>query len=225
MLKLVAKDLRAQRGLMLFWGLYSLCFYAPALFLEDWSPSLGFVLVLIPVVVGLLFVIGAAKAENAGAELLVASFPVSRRMLADVKFVGMALAAAYGFATSLAFGLLFGAATARIGLGGLDWLILPRIVAGLGLLSWLIPLYLRYGSDFIRKFAVIGLATAVAAQGVLAILVGRRDGAFAEAFGELARAYRSRPPEARSLAFAAAGLGVGLVSWIAARRIMARKEF
>ncbi len=225
MLKLVVKDIRAQKWLMLFWGIYSLFFYVPALFIEDWAPKASFILVVIPVVVGTLFVLGGAKTETANVELLVASFPISRRMMADAKFVGMALAAAYGFVTSLAFGLAFSAATSRIDFGGLDWLVLPRILAALGLLSWIIPLYLKHGADFMRKFAVVGLAAAVAVQLVLMLLLQANASAFAHAFRALRDWYRSYPVAARSLAFAAAGLATGAVSWLASRRVMSRKEF
>jgi hypothetical protein len=225
MLKLVVKDVRAQKGLMLFWGIYSLCFYLPSLFIEDWAPGVSLILVVIPVVVGALFVLGGAKSETANVELLVASFPISRRMMADAKYVGMGLAAAYGFVTSLAFGLAFRVATPRINFGGLDWLILPRILAALGLLSWIIPLYLKHGPDFIRKFAVVGLAAAVALQLILMLLLQTNASSFTQAFRSFLGWYRSFPAAARSLTFAAAGLASGAASWLASRRIMSRKEF
>jgi predicted outer membrane lipoprotein len=107
MLALLAKDLRNQRWLLAFWGLYGHFFYLPALFQEDWSPKLSFVLVLVPVLAGSsLFIIGSTQQDGPGTELLVASFPVTRRKLADAKFLGMLLAAAYGLGTSLTLGRL-----------------------------------------------------------------------------------------------------------------------
>jgi len=222
---LLLRDIELRKGWLFFWGTYSLLFFLPSLAFGDWRPSMPLVLVLAPVVVGLIWVVGGAKVEASTPDSLIASFPVPRVALADAKFLQMLLAAAYAFITTLACGAVLSALGLPIEFEGLDWLVAPRIVAGLGLGSWLLPLFIRFGQDFARIFMVAGISVMVVLQLGLALLLGSREGPMALALGSAREWYGALPLVGRNLALAGAGLAVGMVSWLVSRRIAERKEY
>lgn len=222
---LLLRDFDLQKPWIAFWSTYSLFFFLPALLIADWRPSLAFAVSLVSIVVGLLAGVSGSKAEPASPELLLASFPVSRRQIADAKFLWVLLSAAFGFATSLVWGLLLRLFGLPIDFEGFDWLVPVRILAGLGLFSWLIALYLRLGQDFTRILMVAALSVAVLLQVGLRVLLDDRSSKLSRAFRELMAWYARLPLIGRDLAILGVGILVGVVSWLMARRAMERKEY
>jgi hypothetical protein len=222
---LVLRDFDLQKSMIAFWSCYSLFFFLPALVFADWRPSLAFAVTLVSIVVGLLAVVSGSKAEPSSPELLVASFPVNRRQIADAKFLWMFLAAAFGFATSLAWGLFLRLIGLQIEFEGFGWLVPIRILAGLGLLSWLVALYMRLGPDFMRVVMVASLTVMVLLQIGLMVLVGGRSSNLSRVIRTVLAWYADLPLTGRNLALLGLGLLVGTSSWLATRRIIERKEY
>ncbi|MDP3177409.1 MAG: ABC-2 transporter permease [Spirochaetaceae bacterium] len=222
---LLLRDIELRKSWLFFWGTYSLFFFMPSLVLSDWRPSMPFVLVLAPVAVGLIWVVGGAKVEVSTPDSLIASFPLPRVAFADAKFLQMVMAAAYAFLTTLVCGALLLALGLPIEFAGLDWLVALRIVAGLGLGSWFLPLFIRFGQDFARIFMIAGLSVMVVLQLGLALFLGSREGPIALAFRSAREWYAALPLVGRNLVLAGAGLAVALASWLASRRIAERKEY
>jgi hypothetical protein len=154
------------------------------------------------------------------------SLPISRATGVNEKFVLLVLGTVYGTACAVVIGLVMSIPAIGWASGLPTGLDLLRIVSGMLILSFLIPLYFRVGHTIIRYVLVIGLGLLVAGQ-VAGMLVlsfrsgGGRSLAFLDVLFGWIMGGGSVP---RNLVIFAAGVGIAAISYLASHMIWRRRD-
>ena len=139
----------------------------------------------------------------------------------------LALGTLYGTFCAVVFGLILSIPAIGWAAGLPSALDLLRIVSGMLVLTFFIPLYFRVGHTIIRYVLVIGLGLAVAGQVAGMVVVSMRSGTqrsiplFDTIFGWIRGGGGNVP---RNLVIFAIALGIAFISYVASRRIWARRE-
>jgi hypothetical protein len=225
MKSLLMKDVLAQKPNLILGALYSLLFFVAFGLLDDGLRS-GFVYVFSGVAVGYTILLGSFKLDVNDTPRFMFSLPISRATAVNEKFVLLALATLYGTICAALFGALF--SIPAIGwanelIAGVDLL---RIVAGMTILSFMIPLYFKVGHSIIRYVLIIGLVLLVAGQigGMLLVTFRGGPGRSIPILDFLFEWMTGGGDAVRSAAIAAAGLLIAAVSYLASSLIWRRKD-
>ena len=222
---LLLKDTLAQKPNIVIGGLYSLIFFV-AFRLVGGSPLSSVVYVFCGVAVGYTILLGSYKLDVNDTPRFMFSMPISRRTAVNEKFVLLLLGTLYGTACAVLIGAILklggtGWATGLI--NGIDAL---RILSGMLLLSFLIPLYFWVGHTIIRYVLIIGLGTLVAGQvaGML-VLEFRSEPGRSIPFLDAIFGWMSGGGDLnRTLVILAVGLAVASLSYVASHLVWRRHE-
>ena len=158
---LIYKDLVIQKKMIVFAGLYSVFFFLLFVFLlDDVQP--GFVYSFCPVIVALMLLLGAFKADKNRTEIFVYSLPCTRDDITMAKFLSLGVYALFGIVSTALFGAL------TLLLPGIDRWYLPidflRILNGLFFLTIFLPFYFRFGFGILKTILVVLLSLGVVVQ-------------------------------------------------------------
>jgi len=217
---LLVKDLLTQRWTVVLAGVYSLFFFG--LFAAVREPAGSLVYVASGLASGLIITFGSFKADRNGTMVMMLSLPSTKRDVVNEKFALLGLTCAYG----LTFAGLFGVALRLLGLET-TW-ITPldpvRVIAGAGLLSGAIPVYLRFGHRAAKALLVVALALGVAAQIGLAIAFSIVPGSIGTMIDAVLAWYVRTPIVARNLYWLIAGVAVLAVSYLGSMIFYPRRD-
>ena len=222
---LLLKDTLAQKPNLMLGALYSLIFFVAFGLLDD-APSSSFVYVFSGVAVGFTMLLGSFKLDVNDTPRFMFSLPISRRTAVREKFVLLALGTMYGTLWAMLFGLVFMIPAIGWSTGAITGLDLLRIVSGMMLLSFFIPLYFRVGHTIIRYTLVIGMVLLVAGQVVGMLVLSFRQGPggpipFLDViFGWM----KGGGDLFRNLLIAGIGLGIAILSYAASQLIWRHRD-
>lgn len=222
---LLLKDTLAQKPNIVLGGLYSLIFFAAFGLIGD-SPLSSVVYVFCGVAVGYTILLGSFKLDVNDTPRFMFSMPISRRTAVNEKFVLLLLGTLYGAACAVLLGGVLSLAGTGWATGLITGLDALRILSGMLLLSFFIPLYFLVGHMIIRYILVIGLGLLVAGQvaGMLVISLraepGRSIPFLDFIFGWMSGGGNLN----RTLIMLAAGAVVAAASYVASRLVWRRHE-
>lgn len=223
---LLMKDALAQKPNLVLGALYSLIFFVAFGLLND-GPNSSFVYVFSGVAVGYTILLGSFKLDVNDTPRFMFSMPISRATAVNEKFLLLLLGTIYGTAAAVVFGAILALPAVGWSSGAITGFDLLRIVAGMGLLSFFIPLYFRVGHMIIRYALIIGLGILVAGQIFGMIVLSFRD-VPGEAIPVLDFIFGWMTGEAgnpsRTALLAVIGITVGAVSYGASHLIWSRRD-
>jgi len=222
---LLLKDTLAQKPNLVLGALYSLIFFVAFGLIGD-TPSSSFIYVITGVAVGYTILLGSFKLDVNETPRFMFSMPISRATAVNEKFVLLALATLYGTLWSVIFGTIFAIPAVGWATSSITALDLLRIVSGMMILSFFIPLYFRLGHDVIKYILVIGVALLVAGQvvGMLVLSFREPDGGSIAFFDFIFGWLRGGGSVSRNLVIGAIGLGVASFSYAISRLIWRSRE-
>jgi ABC-2 family transporter len=222
---LLLKDALAQKPNLVLGGLYSLIFFVAFGLIRE-APASGFIYVFTGVVVGVTILLGSFKLDANDTPRFMFSLPISRSTAVNEKFVLLALGTIYGTLCAVVFGAIFTIPAIGWSTGFITGLDLLRIVAGMMIVSFFIPLYFRVGHTIIRYVLIIGVGLLVGGQVVAMLsLSSRQSPGRAAAFLDFIFGWlQGGGDTSRTLTIAAIGAGVMLVSYAASQLIWRRRD-
>ncbi len=219
---LLLKDFLCQKRWIFVYGVYSLVFFLMFGLWED-TPDISFILVLSSIVIGFMVLVGSFKSDKNETPRFLLSLPITRKELVHEKFLLMLLGTAYGFITTYIISLIFSIPTIGFVNGTVDPLDFLRIVSGMLVLSFLLPIYFKFGQLAVRYFlfGVMGLGIALQAVFLIALSVARNN----RSMIDIIMSWFTRLPVLnRNLIIFAIGLVIFIVSYIASISIYSKKD-
>jgi len=163
---LVEKDFRIQKSMVIFAGLYgALIFTMFTIIGEDMNNHFTFVLA--PVAAAWMLLFGSFKGEKNNTGRFVAALPVSRSDIVNGKYIGLAVFAVFGIITTGITGALYHFLFGYPSIVFMSGLDLLRVITGVMLLSFCIPLTFRFGFAAVRTVIIVLLIMGVVAGQVL----------------------------------------------------------
>jgi len=223
---LLLKDVLGQKPNLILGALYSLIFFVGFGLVGD-SPASSFVYVFSSVAVGYTLLLGSFKLDVNDTPRFLFSLPISRQTAVNEKFVFLCLGTLYGLFWAILFGLILSLPSIGWATGIINPLDMLRIFAGMGILSFFIPLYFRVGHMIIRYVLIIGIGLLVVGQIVAMLVISFRDrGSGSIAFLDFIFGWMTGKSGSlsRTGIMAMIGAGIGTVSYLASRLIWERRD-
>ncbi|NQT58297.1 MAG: ABC-2 transporter permease [Bacteroidetes bacterium] len=219
---LLLKDFLCQKRWIVLYGVYSLIFFLMFGLWED-TPDISFILVLSSIAIGFMVLVGSFKSDKNETPRFMLSLPVTRTEAVHEKFLLMLLGTAYGFAATFIISLIFRIPAIGLTEGTVDPIDFLRITSGMLVLSFLLPIYFKFGQLAVRYFlfAIMGLGVALQAVLLIAISVVKSD----RNIIDFVLSWFTRLPVLnRNLVIFAIGLAIFIASYIASLLIYSRKD-
>lgn len=225
---LIKKDLSIQTRNVVFGGIYSLIFFmlfGSLYLIERYSQpvSSAFIYRICGSVVPVMLLFGAFKADKNNTNRFIMGLPVSRKTIVQAKYVSFLLYAVYGIVTSAITGLILRLLIPGMVTALLSWRDIAFVITVLSLISFVLPVYFRFGFMIIRIAVIAGLTVMVVLQVILMLVTSILkqfhliDAAIA-VFKQLGQ------PEFM-LGMAAAGMILMFLSYRLSLKILSRKDF
>ena len=219
---LLLKDFLCQKRWIVLYGVYSLIFFLMFGLWDD-TPDISFILVLSSVAIGFMGLVGSFKSDKNETPRFMLSLPITRNEMVHEKFLLMLLGTAYGFITTFIISLICKIPAIGLTNGSVDAMDFLRIVSGMLILSFLLPVYFKFGQLAVRYvlFGVMGLG--VALQVVLLITFSLASGQ--RNIIDFIRSWFTRMPVLnRNLIIFAIGLVIFIASYIVSLLIYSKKD-
>lgn len=206
---LFVRDMVTQRWVILLASVYSLFFFG--IFAVAGESFGSTVYVISAVISGMIISLGSFKADKNNTLVLMLSLPETKTDVVNEKFLLLGVSTAFGLVAAGFFGLLLrSAGVSGTWITPLDFM---RAVAGAGLLSAMIPVYLRFGEKAVRVVMVAILVVGVLLQLVLALVLALSPSSFTDVIDRAVEWYTRTPVLRRNLWWLAAGVGTLAVSY------------
>ncbi len=219
---LLIKDILIQKRWLPLYGLYSIIFFLMFGLLSD-PPDITLVLVLSSVAVGYMILLASFKADRNDTQRFMLSLPVLRTEAVHEKYLLLLLGTLYGFLCTYLLSVIFRLFGDSFVTGQPDGIDALRIISGMLLFSFLLPLYFRFGQLAVRYFIFVLVALGVVLQVVLLIVVATSSGG-PNLIDSVIAWYTVRPVLQRNLILAGSGIVIGSLSYLFSYRIFIRKD-
>ncbi len=219
---LLLKDFLCQKRWILLYGVYSLIFFLLFGFWDD-APDISFIMVLSSIAIGFMVLVGSFKSDKNETPRFMLSLPITRFEAVNEKFLLMLLGTIYGFITTFILSLIFKIPAIGFTEGTIDPLDFLRIVSGMLVLSFLLPIYFKFGQLAIRYFLFGIMGLGVALQVVLLITFSLAKSN--RSMIDIIMSWFTRLPVLnRNLIIFAKGLAIFITSYTASLFIYSRKD-
>lgn len=219
---LLLKDFLCQKRWIILYGVYSIIFFVMFGFWDD-TPDISFILVLSSVAIGFMILVGSFKSDKNETPRFMLSLPITRKEAVNEKFLLMLLGTVYGFITTFIISLIFKIPAIGFTEGNVDPIDFLRIVSGMLVLSFLLPIYFKFGQLAVRYFlfGIMGLGVALQI-GLLLVFSLANDN---RSIIDIIMTWFTRLPVLnRNLIIFAIGLVIFIASYIASLRIYSKKD-
>lgn len=220
---LLIKDILCQKKLIIFSSLYSLIFFIGYGLIGE-SVSASFVIILSSFACSLMITFGSFKSDINDTPVFLLSLPLTKTRAVQEKFILMFAGALLGLASSSVFCLIFGIPAIGWSHGWLTFRQIITIIGIIGIFSFFLPLYFRFGQLAVR-YAIIGLLVlGVFLQIIFAVGLTLFDTNLKAGISFIFEKVFSMNADYARLAVFLAGISVLLVSYLISLKVYKKKD-